>query len=147
MAAHSKETNGRSSSFARRHVLLIIFGAIVAAILIGGFLFSGGTTPSSNNLGSMFTPLPVYKSGMGAINGYVSGPFGLPAVGTSVIAAQQGGKGITSNAVISIDGKYVFGNLPPGEYIIMVAYPNGVNKVLNHVIVDAGSIQTINIKY
>lgn len=146
MAAYSKETNGRSTSFARRHIIIIIFGAIVAAILIGGFLLSGGTTPNSN-IGSVFKPLPVYKSGLGAVNGYISGPLGLPAVGTTIIAAQQGGKGFTASGFISIDGKYVFGNLPPGEYILMVAYPDGTNRVINHVIVDSGSIQTINIKY
>ncbi|MER5175094.1 MAG: carboxypeptidase-like regulatory domain-containing protein [Candidatus Nitrosocosmicus sp.] len=146
MAAYSKETNGRSTSFVRRHIIIIIFGAIVAAILIGGFLLSGGTTPNSN-IGSVFKPLPVYKSGLGAVNGYISGPLGLPAVGTTIIAAQQGGKGFTASGFISIDGKYVFGNLPPGEYILMVAYPDGTNRVINHVIVDSGSIQTINIKY
>jgi hypothetical protein len=29
----------------------------------------------------------------------------------------------------------------------MVAFPDGANRVLNHVMVDTGSIQTINIKY
>ena len=84
---------------------------------------------------------------MGAINGYVSGPLGLPAVGATIVAAQQGGQGATQNAVISIDGKYVFSNLPPGQYILMVAFPDGVNRVLNNVNVDTGSIQSINFKY
>ena len=94
-----------------------------------------------------FNLSPVYKSGQGAINGYVSGPLGLPAVGSTVVAAQQGGSGVTKNAFISLDGKYVFDNLPPGQYIIMVAFPDGVNKVLDNVNVDTGSVQSINIKY
>jgi hypothetical protein len=149
MTAYSKSTDNRQTSRIEKHkfkIVLSIFVALIAAVLIIGFLLSGGTTPNSN-IGSVFQPLPVYKSGQGAINGYVSGPLGLPAVGSTVVAAQQGGSGVTQNAFISIDGKYVFNSLPPGEYIIMVAFPNGVNKVLNDVKVDTGSIQTINIKY
>jgi hypothetical protein len=137
-------SNGKSRSFVQRHKIKIVMGLIIAAVLIAGFLLSGGTIPNSN-IG--YKSLPVYKTGMGAINGYIGGPLGLPAVGTTIIAAQQGGKGVTENAVISIDGKYVFSSLPPGQYILMVAYPDGTNRVLNNVIVDTGSIQTINIKY
>ncbi len=149
MTADSNVTDGRSTSLIKKHqnkiTLGIIFGAI-GAVLIGGLLLSGGTTPNSN-IGSVFNPLPVYKSGLGAINGYVAGPLGLPAVGATVVATEQGGSAKSANAFISIDGKYVFSNLPPGEYILMVAYPDGVNKVLNQVSVDPGSVQTINFKY
>jgi hypothetical protein len=144
MSSYSKVSNGKSRSFVQRHKIKIVMGLIIAAVLIAGFLLSGGTIPNSN-IG--YKTLPVYKTGMGAINGYIGGPLGLPAVGTTIIAAQQGGKGVTENAVISIDGKYVFSSLPPGQYILMVAYPDGTNRVLNNVIVDTGSIQTINIKY
>ena len=149
MTADSKVTDGRSISPIKKHqnkiTLGIIFGAI-GAVLIGGLLLSGGTTPNSN-IGSVFNPLPVYKSGLGAINGYVAGPLGLPAVGATVVATEQGGSAKSANAFISIDGKYVFGNLPPGKYIIMVAFPDGVNRVVNPVSVDPGSVQTINFKY
>jgi hypothetical protein len=149
MTAYSKSTDGKQKSRIEKHkfkIVLGIFVAVIAAVLIIGFLLSGGTTPNSN-MGSVFQPLPVYKSGQGAINGYVSGPLGLPAVGSTVVAAQQGGSGVTKNAFISLDGKYVFDNLPPGQYIIMVAFPDGVNKVLDNVNVDTGSVQSINIKY
>ena len=149
MTGFSKSTGGKPTSSIERHkfkIVVIIFVVVIAAVIIIGFLLSGGTTPNSS-IGSVFQPLPVYKSGQGAINGYVSGPLGLPAVGSTVIAAQQGGSGISANAFISVDGKYVFNNLPPGQYTIMVAFPNGVNKVLNNVTVDTGSIQSINIKY
>ena len=150
MTAFSKSTDGRqTTSRIEKHKFKIVLGilvAIIAAVLIIGFLLSGGTTPNSH-IGSVFQPLPVYKSGQGAVNGYVSGPLGLPAVGSTVVAAQQGGSGTTQNAFISIDGKYVFNNLPPGEYIIMVAFPDGKNKVLDNIKVDTGSVQTINIKY
>src|SRR5919112_1441878 len=146
MTAFSKSTGGKqTTSRFERHkfkIVLGIFVAVIVAVLIIGFLLSGGTTPNSN-IGSVFQPLPVYKSGQGAINGYVAGPLGLPAVGSTVVAAQQGGSGVTQNAFISIDGKYVFTSLPPGEYIIMTAFPDGKNKVLDNVKVDSGSVQTI----
>lgn len=149
MTAFSKTTDGQSFNKLEKHKFKIVLGILVGAIiavLIIGFLLSGGTTPNGK-IGSVFSPLPVYKSGQGAINGYIAGPLGLPAVGSTIIAAQQGGSGFTNNAFISIDGKYVFSSLPPGEYIIMVAFPDGSNRVLNHITVDPGSIQTINIKY
>ncbi|MBA3749976.1 MAG: carboxypeptidase regulatory-like domain-containing protein [Nitrosopumilus sp.] len=146
MTAFSKSSDKRSLSLVKKHKNKIYLGIIVGAILIAGFLLSGGTTPNSN-IGSMFEPLPVYKSGSGAINGYVSGPIGLPAVGATIIAAQQGGSASTASGFISIDGKYVFRNLPPGEYILMVAFPDGVNKVLDKVVVGSGSVQTINFNY
>src|SRR5919112_3079029 len=127
MTADSKVTDGRSTSLIKKHqnkiTLGIIFGAI-GAVLIGGLLLSGGTTPNSN-IGSVFNPLPVYKSGLGSINGYVAGPLGLPAVGSTVIAAEQGGSAISKSAFVSVDGKYVFRDLPPGEYILMVEFPDG----------------------
>ena len=79
--------------------------------------------------------------------GYVAGPLGLPAVGSTVIAAEQGGTGVTRISFVSVDGKYVFSDLPTGDYIIMVAFPNGENRVLDNIQVDAGAVQTINIKY
>ena len=120
---------------------------MVGVILIVGFLFSGGTTPNSKGIGSIFQPMPTYKSGMGAINGYVAGPLGLPAVGSTVIATEQGGTAISKSSFVSVDGKYVFSDLPPGDYIIMVAFPDGANRVLDNVQVDAGAVQTINLKY
>lgn len=142
----SKKTNDLYISPINKHKNKIILGSILAAILIIGFLFSGGTAPNSGS-GSIFTPIPPYKTGLGAINGYVYGPFGLPAVGATVVAAEQGGLAITKTAFISIDGKYVFENLEPGQYIITVAFPDGKNQVLNNVNVEPTSIQTITIKY
>ncbi len=121
--------------------------SVVGVILIVGYLLSGGTTPNNRGIGSIFEPMPTYKSGLGAINGYVAGPLGLPAVGSTVIATEQGGTAISKSSFISVDGKYVFSDLPPGEYILMVAFPNGENRVLDNIQVDAGAVQTINIKY
>lgn len=130
----------------KKHKNKIIIGVIIAAILIAGFLFSGGTTPNSS-IGSIFKSPPPFKTSLGAINGYVYGPLGLPAIGATVIAAEQGGSASTKTAFISIDGKYVFSDLQPGEYILMVAYPDGNNRVLDNIQVNARSIQTISFNY
>lgn len=148
MTSFSKTTDNRSESFVKRHqwgIILVV--AVVGVILIVGYLLSGGTTPNNRGIGSIFEPMPTFKSGLGAINGYVAGPLGLPAVGSTVIAVEQGGSAISKSSFVSIDGKYVFKDLPPGDYILMVAFPDGENKVLDNVQIGAGSVQTLNIKY
>ncbi len=148
MTSYPNTANKKSERFVRKHqwgIILVV--AVVGVILIMGYLFSGGTTPNNRGIGSIFEPLPTYKSGLGAINGYVAGPLGLPAVGSTVIATEQGGTAISKSSFVSIDGKYVFSELPPGDYIIMVAFPNGENRVLDNVQVDAGTVQSINLKY
>lgn len=140
-------SESQSLKLLKKHKYKIAIGAIVASILITGYLFSGGTTPNSS-IGSVFNPPAVYKTNLGAINGYVYGSFGLPAVGATVVAAaQQGGAESTHTAFISIDGKYVFTNLEPGNYILVVSYPDGTNQVLNNVNINQGSIQTIKFNY
>jgi hypothetical protein len=145
---YDRNTKEHSQSLVKRHQwgIILVF-AVVGVILFVGYLFSGGTTPNNRGIGSIFDPLPTYKSGLGSINGYVAGPLGLPAVGSTVIAAEQSGTGVTETKFVSIDGKYVFSDLPPGNYIIMAAFPDGENRVLDNVQIDTGSVQTINIKY
>ncbi len=148
MTSFSKTNAKESESFVKRHQwAIILVVAVMGVILIVGYLFSGGTTPNNRGIGSIFEPMPIYKSGLGSINGYVAGPLGLPAVGSTVIAAEQGGSAVTKSSFVSIDGKYVFSDLPPGDYILMVAFPDGANRVLDNVQVDAGSVQSINLKY
>ncbi len=143
-----RKTTEQPQSFVKKHQWGITLGvAVVGVILIVGFLFSGGTTPNNRGIGSIFEPMPTYKSGLGSINGYVAGPLGLPAVGSTVIAAEQGGTGITETKFVSVDGKYVFSDLPPGNYIMMTAFPDGSSTTLDNVRIQAGSVQTLNIKY
>ncbi len=89
-------TTEQPQRFVKKHqwgIILVV--SVIGVILIVGYLFSGGTTPNNRGIGSIFEPMPTYKSGLGAINGYVAGPLGLPAVGSTVIAAEQGGTGVT----------------------------------------------------
>lgn len=124
---------------------------IVATIALAGFIISGGMLPNVNQNGS--TP-PIIQTESttgtdlvpGALHGYVQGPTGLPAIGASVVAANQE-TGYTENAVISINGQYLLSNLPAGEYIVMVAYPDGTNDVVNAFQVESGSNHELDFSY
>jgi hypothetical protein len=62
---------------------------------------------------------------------------GLPAIGASVIAANQG-TGHTVNSVISIDGKYYL-DLAPGKYNIIIAFSDGISQAYNDVVIKRGT--------
>lgn len=68
-------------------------------------------------------------------------------MGSTVIAADQGDTGVTKSSFVSVDGKYVFSDLPPGNYIIMTAFPDGSSISLDNVRIQDGSAHTLNIKY
>jgi hypothetical protein len=125
-------------------VLIYTVIGIVAAIAIAGFIISGGNLP---NINQNDTPPATTSVGpAGALHGYVSGPTGLPAIGASVIAANQE-TGYTENALISINGQYLLNNLPAGEYIVMIAYPDGTNKVVNEFQIESGSSHKLDFSY
>lgn len=123
---------------------------IVAIAAVGGFIVSGGMLPNVNQDGippeTQTTPSTSGTLAPGAIHGYVEGPTGLPAIGASVVAANQE-TGYTANALISINGQYILNNLPAGEYIVMVAYPDGTNDVANAFQVNSGSDHELDFSY
>ena len=128
----------------------IIYGTMaIVSVLIAGYHLGGITsiTIPNNSIGSIFDPLPVYKTGLGAINGYAYGPSGFPAVDATVIAAEQGGLSETKIGSVSPDGKYVFQDLNPGNYIIVADFHHGVYKILDNAVVGPGTIQTHYFKY
>jgi hypothetical protein len=120
---------------------LAIFTAvgIAAAIIIAGAIISGGTVPSSSNSPANLGTEP------GMIHGFVAGPTGLPALGATVLAVQQGSD-FTASAFVSINGQYTL-NLPPGEYILVVAFPDGTDRVLSSIEVARGSNVELDISY
>jgi hypothetical protein len=130
--------------------LIFVTIGVVVAIAIG-FILSGGMLPNINqNNNALQTQTTTTSSSSnepaGALHGYVGGPTGLPAIGASVIAANQE-SGFTENAIISLNGQYFLGNLPPGEYIVMVAYPDGTNRIVNEYQVESGSNHELNFSY
>lgn len=112
---------------------------IVGAIILAGAIISGGMPPNIN------VQHVATGSEPGVLHGYVGGPGGLPAVGAAVVAAEQE-TGHTVNEFVSVDGNYYF-DLPPGNYIIMVAYPDGTNKVVNDYAVQTGSSHKLDFSY
>ena len=58
---------------------------IAGAIALAGFIISGGLLPNANVNRSI--PAGIEP---GSLHGHVTGPGGLPAVGATVLAVQQG---------------------------------------------------------
>jgi len=71
---------------------------IAGAIALAGFIISGGLLLNSNINEAI--PAGVEP---GVLHGVVTGPGGLPAVGTTVLAAQQGSDFVV-NSFVSIAG-------------------------------------------
>lgn len=119
---------------------------IIGAIAIAGFVISGGMLPNANVPSSSTAPLPSAAVGVpGALHGYVTGPTGLPAIGASIVAAEQS-SGYTVNEFVSVTGQYYL-DLPAGEYIIFVAYPDGTNEVVNGFVVESGADHELTFSY
>lgn len=120
---------------------LVIYTAagIIGAIALAGFIISGGILPNTN----VSQTLPAGTE-PGVLHGYVGGPGGLPAVGATVLATQQGDDFFASGFV-SINGQYSI-DLQPGSYIVYVAYPDGTDKIAT-VDVQRGANHELNFAY
>ena len=128
-------------------IALLTAIGIVGAIALAGFIISGGMPPNVNqNNAPPMTLTTTSAIPPAALHGYVSGPAGLPAIGASIIAANQE-TGYTENAIISLNGQYFLNNLPQGEYIVMVAYPDGTNKVVNDFQIESGISHELDFSY
>ena len=112
---------------------------IAGAIALAGFIISGGLLPNSNINAAIPTGVEP-----GALHGVVTGPGGLPAVGATVLAVQQGSDFVASSFV-SFTGDYDV-RLPPGNYIVYVAYPDGTDQTAT-VDIQRGSLQQLNFAY
>jgi hypothetical protein len=124
----------------KNHKITIYTAAgIAGAIALAGFIISGGLLPNANVNRSI--PAGIEP---GSLHGYVTGPGGLPAVGATVLAVQQGNAFVASSFV-SITGDYDI-QLPPGNYVIYVAYPDGTDET-GTVDIQRGSLQELNFAY
>jgi len=79
----------------------------LCVIALAGFIISGGLFPNVNTNTVSLSPSSDTQLVLGDIYGHVSGPSGLPAIGATVLAAEQQ-TGHTVNSIISIDGNYNF---------------------------------------
>jgi hypothetical protein len=126
------------------HKLLIstVVG-VIGALALSGFIISGGLLPNVNKGAQASSPS--FPALSGAIHGYVGGPEGLPAIGAAVVAAEQQ-TGYTVNSIVSVDGHYSF-SLPAGNYIVLVAFPDGTNKKVSNFVVEQGTDNSLDFKY
>lgn len=125
----------------KKNYKIVIYTAvgIAGAIALAGFIISGGLLPNSNINEAI--PAGVEP---GALHGVVTGPGGLPAVGATVLAVQQGSDFVASSFV-SVTGDYDI-RLPPGNYVVYVAYPDGTDQTAT-VDIQRGSLQALNFAY
>jgi hypothetical protein len=143
-------TEKRKSKTSKTLIYTLV--GLFIAITLSAFIVSGGLLP---NVNKNTTPASSYQiSDIGIISGRITGPLGLPALGTSVIAhkiqelpgTEQILPDYTINSIISVDGKYSF-NLPAGVYRITVAFPDGTNHIVNTYAIWPGSAHTLDFKY
>jgi hypothetical protein len=109
---------------------------IIGAIALASFIISGGLLPNSS-VEQTITP----GSEPGVIHGYVSEPAGLPAIGSTVVAFQQGDDFFASSFV-SVNGQF-YPDVPHGNYIVVAAYPDGTDRIAT-LDVDRGSARELN---
>jgi hypothetical protein len=118
---------------------------IVGIIVLAGFIISGGLLPNVNKGTVPLSPASTTPSVQGAIFGHISGPAGLPAIGATVVAAEQQ-TGYTVNSIISIDGNYYF-QVPAGKYNVLVAFPDGSHKTVNNFEIQSGAAGNLDFSY
>jgi hypothetical protein len=118
-----------------------VAAGIVGAIALAGFIISGGMLPNAN----VSQAIPAGTE-PGVLHGYVNGPIGLPAVGATVMAVQQGDD-FYASSFVSVNGQYYI-DLPPGEYIVYVAFPDGTSKVAaSELQIERGTAHELEISY
>lgn len=124
-------------------VAIYTAAGIIGAVALAGFIISGGMLPNVN-IARDSASLPTGTE-QGMLHGYVAGPTGLPAIGATVLAVQQG-TDFAASAFVSVDGQYNL-NLPPGNYIVIAAYPDGTEKVSSELEVVRGTAQELDFNY
>jgi hypothetical protein len=147
------EEKAHKSHNNHKQLLYTLLG-IVGAIALVGFIISGGLLPNVNNAAILTSSRSSLPPALGAIQGYVGGPGGLPIIGATVIAhkiqglsgADQRLQDYIANSIISIDGKYSF-TLPAGVYTFTVAFPDGTNQIVKNYAVWSESVHTLDFKY
>lgn len=68
----------------------------------------------------------------------------MPAIGATVLAVQQG-TDFAASAFVSVNGQYYI-DLPPSEYIVYVAYPDGTDGTAT-LQVQRGADHELNFAY
>lgn len=154
-----KEEERNLRHYKNYNLLISIIVGIIAAIALIRFVIRGGILPNATSergtsLCSNSLPTSLPSTDFGKVEGYVTGPTGLPAVCASVVIYKERGVidsvqkegGFTANSFVSINGKYSF-SLPSGLYRLTVAYPDGTNQVITDYAVRPGSSSSFDFGY
>jgi hypothetical protein len=152
-AANTKEpmkkgiTESRKEHRKSKYLVAVYTAAgIIGTIALAGFIISGGMLPNSNSgIQSLPATGAIIGNEPGMLYGYVGGLSGLPAIGASVITAEQE-TGQTTSAFVSLTGQY-FIDLPPGTYEVVVSFPNGVTQVVDSFEIARGTPHELNFNY
>jgi hypothetical protein len=152
-SSKDKKNNSNTNNY---KTIIYTLTAIAGIAIITGFIISGGIFPNINtqSTSSSLSSSQTSLADKGRVSGQITGPFGLPAVGASVIAYKQEGlpsstdksPGFTTNSIILVNGQYAF-SLPSGLYRITVAYPDGKNQIIDNYAVWPGSDTSLDLKY
>lgn len=116
-----------------------VAAGVIGAIALIGFIISGGLPPNVN--AGQTVPGGAEP---GVLHGVVTGPGGLPAIGATILAVQQGDD-FYASSFVSVNGQYNI-NLPPGEYIVYVAYPDGTDETAT-IEMQRGASSELNFDY
>ena len=109
--------------------------------MLAGFILGGRMLPNAN----VGRAIPI---GMkpGGLHGYMSASRGLPTIGATVMALQQGDD-FYASTFVSVNGQYYM-NPQPGEYIVYVAFPDGSSKVVaSELQIERGVTHELDISY
>lgn len=106
-------------------VIYIAIG-IIGSIVLAGFVINRGLLSNINKGTVPLSPSSTTLLVQGATYGHVSWPAGLPAIGETIVAAEQQ-PGHTVISIMPIDGKYYF-EVPAGKYSVITAFPDESHK-------------------
>ncbi|HYO06979.1 MAG TPA: hypothetical protein VER14_08340 [Phototrophicaceae bacterium] len=109
-----RDTIEHSQSLLKTPRGIILVAAVVGVILIVDYLLRGGTTPNNRTLAQYLDPCPP-----------TSRAIRFASCGLNHHCSGAGRHRCNKSSFVSVEGKYVFSDLPPGNYIIMATFPDG----------------------
>lgn len=141
---YQRQSSILSNDNSHRRTIGIVIA--LSSLLLVIACVTGSISLPNISLGSIFDPLPVYKNGAGAINGYIVAAAGESTLGTIMVAAAQSDHFTTVSTALGPDGKYIFEDLKPGKYIIIAFLSDGNFRVMNNIQVHPNTVQTLTFK-
>jgi hypothetical protein len=108
-----------------------------------GFMPGGSLAP--NSVGATTQSLVVAGTEPGLLCSHVTGLAGFPAIGSTVVSAEQA-TGKTASTSVSFTGQYSL-DLAPGTCMITVEFPNGSTQGVRGYEIVRGTASELNFSY